>query len=713
MKKVTTFFYIILFGLSLSSFAKKVEISDAKLVGKNFFYERINQYRNVSYSSLVIKEAFTEMKNGIPVYYIFNFNDTGYIVVAADDAVPPILAYSFESSYSENEQPPQFTAWMQQYARQIEFAINGNKDSGIKTKQEWSQLSTNDPQKLSVFKGREVQPFTTSKWNQNAPYNCMCPADPAGPGGHALAGCVPTAMGQIMYYYRWPETGIGSYTYTDSTYGVQSVDFGSATYKWNNMKNSISKANTGIGELLYHLGVSCDLVYGPGASGMYNHKAAYSLRTYFKYSPQTQYVFRDSTTLDWDSLIIAHLDRRMPLYYAGWSVPNINGHAFVCDGYQDSLFFHFNFGWGGSNNGYFYLDNLTPGGNNFNLAQELIINCYPDTVNFNYPVYCKGTTDTLRYREGTIVDGSGPLNDYQSPASCSWILMPQDDEDSVSSITLTFDSFDTGPGDSVIIHDGGLENSPVIGSFSGETLPSSVTSSGNTVLIRFKATSGQPATGWSLTYTTKIPTWCSGTTTITSDTSEFSDGSFRFNYHNSSSCKWKLLPEKGDTLTIYFRSFDTEPDFDVLKIYDLDTQSLLASISGHYDEGALPEPVVSPGGKMLLVFTTNSSVSGKGWEIYYPKSTLGISENSIHDLKIYPNPANDFVNVSFYNEKSKEATIDFYSASGQLLKSENYRVSPGFFNASIGTESLPNGLYLLRIATDREVLLRKINISQE
>jgi hypothetical protein len=520
-------------------------------------------------------------------------------------------------------------------------------------------------------------------------------------------------MGQIMYYYRWPETGIGSYTYMDSTYGIQSVDFGGTTYKWNNMKNSISKANTGIGELLYHLGVSCDLVYGPGASGMYNHKAAYSLRTYFKYSPQTQYVFRDSTTLDWDSLIIAHLDRGMPLYYAGWSVPNINGHAFVCDGYQDTLFFHFNFGWGGSNDGYFYLDNLTPGGNNFNLAQELIINCYPDTVNYIYPVYCNSTTDTLQYREGTIVDGSGPLNDYQSPASCSWMLMPQDDIDSVSSITLTFDSFDTSPGDSLIIHDGSFEDSPVIGSFSGETLPSSVTSSGNTVLIRFKATSGQPAPGWSLTYTTKIPTWCSGTTTITSDTAEFSDGSFRFNYHNSSSCKWKLLPEKGDTLTIYFRSFDTEPDFDVLKIYDLDTQSLLASISGHYDEGALPEPAVSPGGKMLLVFTTNSSVSGKGWEIYYPKSTLGISENIIHGLKIHPNPADDIVNVSFYNEKSKEVTINFYSSSGQMLKSENYRISPGFINASIGTETLPDGLYLLRIATSQEVLLKKIIINRK
>ena len=121
---------------------------------------------------------------------------------------------------------------------------------------------------------------------------------------------------------------------------------------------------------------------------MWNHKAAYSLRTYFNYSPETQYLYRDSTNLDWDSVIVAHLDQKIPMYYAGWSVPNINGHAFIIDGYQTEDYFHFNWGWSGSYDGYFYLDNLVPGGNNFNLAQELVINCYPDTMNYSYPYYC-------------------------------------------------------------------------------------------------------------------------------------------------------------------------------------------------------------------------------------------------------------------------------------------------------------------------------------
>jgi len=707
MKKKILFFTV-LFFFNLPLFAKQVSVQDAKRVAISFFYERIAQHRQTNYNSLKVLETFFKNNTKIPLYYIFNISDRGWVIVSADDVVPPVLSYSLEGRYSESNLPPQFVAWMQQYARQIQYAISSNAGPDNKTVQEWKRLLSQDPLTHSVFRGREVQPFITSKWNQTSPYNGMCPSDPSGSGGHALAGCVPTAMGQIMYYYRWPETGVGSYTYMDSTYGIQHVDFDSATYKWNNMKASISAFNYGIAELLYHLGVSCDLVYGPASSGMYNHKAAYALRTYFKYSPQTQYVFRDSTNLDWDSLIIAHLDRRMPLYYAGWSVPNVMGHAFVCDGYQGTDYFHFNFGWGGSSDGYFLLDNLTPGGNNFNLAQELIINCYPDTVNYNYPIYCNGTANIINFNEGTIEDGSGPLHHYKTPSSCGWLLLPQGDEDSISNISLTFDNFDINPDDSVIIYDGSIQTSPVLGSFSGNTLPSPVTSTGNTLLILFKAHGGSPAPGWSLTYSTESPVWCKGTTTLIADTAEVSDGSFRFNYHNNSNCKWKLLLSNPDTLTIYFKFFDSEPDMDVLRIYDLDSQTLLATISGHYDDLNPPDPVSSPSGKLFLIFTSNSSVTGEGWEFYYPRSTLGLNENAMHELMVFPNPARDRFNVGFNNDKYQKMTLELISVTGEQLYVETSVILPGRVSRSIGAVGLSRGIYFLRIMNETEVVMRKI-----
>jgi hypothetical protein len=477
------------------------------------------------------------------------------------------------------------------------------------------------------------------------------------------------------------------------------------------MKASVLTDNHGIAELLYHLGVSCDLVYGPDGSGMYNHKAAYSLRTYFKYSPQTQYIFRDSTSLDWDSLIIAHLDRRMPLYYAGWSVPNIMGHAFVCDGYQGTDFFHFNFGWGGSSDGYFYLDNLVPGGNNFNLAQELIINCYPDTINYSYPVYCNGAANIINYKEGTIDDGSGPLHHYKTPASCGWLFMPQGEEDSISNILLTFDNFDINPNDTLVIYDGSLQTSPVLGSFSGNTLPSSVSSTGNTLLVRFKANGGPTAPGWSFTYSSVSPVWCKGTTTITSDTAEVSDGSFRYDYFNNSNCKWKLLPSNADTLTIYFKYFDTEPGMDILRIYEPDSSILLTSISGHYDVLNPPDPVTSPSGKMLLVFTSNGSVSGEGWDLFYPKSTLGLSGSTIHGLMVFPNPAHDRFTINFRNDSYQDVTFELLNLTGEKIFQDLWKIAPGLITKTIRTETWFGGLYLLKIMTRREVITRKLIIA--
>ena len=85
MRKSLLLFLMIFIGFTLSVFAKKVELNDAKLVGKNFFYERINRNNNVPFTSILITGEFVEKVNGLPVYYIFNFKDKGFIIIAADD----------------------------------------------------------------------------------------------------------------------------------------------------------------------------------------------------------------------------------------------------------------------------------------------------------------------------------------------------------------------------------------------------------------------------------------------------------------------------------------------------------------------------------------------------------------------------------------------------------------------------------------------------
>ena len=556
-------------------------------------------------------------------------------------------------------------------------------------------------------------PFLYSLWDQGSLYNGKCPADSKGPGGHAYAGCVPTAMGQIMNYYRWPVTGTGSYSYSDPPYGTLSADFGATTYNWDNMPNSLSRENDGIATLLYHLGVSCDLVYGGGGSGMYNHKAAYSLRTYFKYSPQTQYLFRDSTSLKWDSVIMAHLDRGMPLYYAGWSVPNVNGHAWVCDGYQDSTYFHFNFGWSGTSNGYFYTSNPSPPGNNFRLAQELIINIFPDTVNYTYPLGCQGSK-TLRFPDGSFTDGSGPLKPYSGSADCSWLISPQTSTDSVSNITLKFDYFDTNPGDSVKIYNGPSTSSQLYGSYSGHSLPPTLISTGNAFLLKFKASGGTPGKGFLAGFTSTSPVWCSGTKEIVADTADFTNGSYTFNYSNNSYCKWRLSRTDSLPLTIYFKRFDTEPFYDNLAIYDLGSGKLLDTLSGHYNPASPPDSVTSPSGKIFLIFSTNNSITSKGWEIYYPKKSTGIMETPGNaSLVVYPNPSSGLVNLRFSSAIATRAELLLSSPDGRPVIDKLQAATAGENTIRLNLGGLPEGMYFIRIKTSNGIQTGKLIIRKQ
>ena len=706
-------FFLLGTGCFSTLSAKEVPEKTAGRVGINFFYERVNRHLPVTCQDIRVLETYRFKEGAQTVYYLFNLSPSGFVAVSADDRVKPVLAYSFDGKYSETDPAPQFKAWMAQYARQIRFAVESGSEATRSVRSEWEQLETDDPGLLSPLRtDREVLPLLNSSWNQNAPYNGMCPADPAGPGGHVYAGCVPTAMAQLMYYYRWPETGTGSYSYEDPPYGTLSVNYDSAHYDWNAMRNSTLLPNEAIEQLLYHLGVSCDLQYGPGGSGMYNHKAAYAWRTFFKYSPQTQYIFRDSTTLDWDSILIAHLDRKMPMYYAGWSVPNIDGHAFVCDGYQGAGYFHFNFGWSGQSDGYFYTDNLTPGGNNFNLAQEVIVNCYPDTLHYQYPGYCSGN-QVQHTMGGSLEDGSGPRENYRPNASCSWLLDPQTDEDSVSSVTLTFNRFSTAPGDTVKVYDGSTAEAPLLGAWSGSTLPGAVTGTGNRMLVTFTSGSGPSSEGWFATWSATNPIWCNGMKTITADTLDLSDGSYRFNYHNNTACRWKVYNTTGNPLTLNFRSFDTEDGKDLLQVYDLATMDTLARISGHYDSTALPPPVTSQSGSFFLMFTTNSSVTGKGWEIYYPKSTAGIEPaGNLRGVRIYPNPAADRVTVSYYSALEEAAGWSVYTVNGSILGSGRWNSTAGDNVHTIDLTGISPGFYMLEVKTGTSLSRQKLIIHQ-
>jgi hypothetical protein len=215
-----------------------------------------------------------------------------------------------------------------------------------------------------------------NKWNQTQYYNDLCPSDASGNpsyGGHAAVGCGAVVMGQIMRYWKFPTTGTGSHSYSSNNYGTLSANFGATTYHYENMPDKLSSLNhpdscvEAVATLLYHCGVAVNMNYGPAASVCNSNNIVAALPTYFRYPSTVQYIERGSlSSAVWLNYLKSELDEGAPFMYGGSG--NYGGHVWTCDGYRDDDYFHFNWGWGGQQNGYYTLTNCSSYGFNSNHA---------------------------------------------------------------------------------------------------------------------------------------------------------------------------------------------------------------------------------------------------------------------------------------------------------------------------------------------------------
>jgi hypothetical protein len=710
MKRALLFTVSLLIFAAFAVQAGTVSIKDARTVGKNFYYERINQYQDIPYGSISITSELTEMKDGLPVWYVFNFNDDkGFIIVSADDAAWPVIGYSFKGSYTGEDLPCNFAYWMEHYTDQIAAIRAQSMPAEEDAVNEWARLVVSSPSQLEITRGTlDVEPLLGDNfWDQGFPWNVMCPADPAGLSGHVPVGCVATSMTMIMFYWRYPETGQGQHCISPQpSYGPQCANFGATTYEWNGMDNngkngSSYRQSDPLAVVSWHGGIAVNMNYAPDGSGAYTSDVPYALETYFLYATSTQYVDKAAySQTQWKDLIKGSLDQKRPLQYSGHG--SSGGHAWVCDGYQVSGdYFHMNWGWAGSYNGYFLLTNLNPGGSLFNSGQAAVINIEPPSA--SYPPYCSGQTVVDAYDFGSIEDGSGPKADYQNNANCSWLIAP---DDSVASITLNFYRFALGSGDYVTVYDGPTTSSTVLGTFTGATLPPSVTTTGPQMLVTLTSDGSGTANGFQADYETSLIDFCQGSTTLTADAADISDGSGRFEYRNSKTCKWYIKPDNAETTTLTFNNISTEEGKDIIAVYDLGGGTLLASYSGEYTTP--PPPVTSMSGQILVTFTANNTVRGEGWDASYTITVATPEIQGMQSIKVFPNPASDILNVSFNATEAQSVTLDLLSITGSTLLSKNLGSVQGSHAEQLNLSGLAKGVYILRMTSDQGMKMTKV-----
>ena len=349
--------------------AGSVDENVARNVAHNFAQTKLGLNNRADEMRLVMTtEAF----------FVYNFGDSGFVIVSSDDRFRPIVGYSGEGPFDTENPSPEAMFYLEKIA---EARASSNAVVFDNTPDEWKSVMTTG-KLLSRNRGRGVDFICTTLWNQNSPYNLYAPEANGGPGGRCYAGCVATAMSQVMKHWNHPAQGSGSHSYyTWGGYGQLSANFGETTYNWDIMPDRLGGASQeaieAVALLMYHCAIAVDMDFGPDGSGANSWDVPSAVRQYFSYSNQVSIKSRDNYTLaNWQNMLKESFDLGWPVYYSGHS--NSGGHAFVCDGYDDDDLFHFNWGWGGNQDGWFVIDEI-----DYSNWAQAIFNFVPGDV-YNY-----------------------------------------------------------------------------------------------------------------------------------------------------------------------------------------------------------------------------------------------------------------------------------------------------------------------------------------
>ena len=375
MKKVFILFFALLCSMSIH--ARPIGADRAKELGLGFVNANLHQACQLSDLQLVYTGTSAR---GETSFYVFNFGNTGFVILSADDNYRPIVGYSNEGIFEAENMSPEAAYYLNSIAEGRSQARRTAQSADVAV--EWEMLKENG--KLpSRNRGKQATFLVETRWNQDDPYNYFCPRASGGPSGKAYAGCVATAMSQVMKFWNHPLQGKGSHSYIHQG-DTLSANFSETTYDWDNMPLTISNSSpqeqiNAVAYFMYHCGVAVDMMYDGSGSGAYSEDVPDAILMYFGYSNKARLRKRDNYSLEeWQNLLKDTFDQGWPVYYSGNS--SSGGHAFVCDGYDDNDLFHFNWGWGGSSNGWFVVDEI-----DYNTGADAIFNYVPAEVFDNTP----------------------------------------------------------------------------------------------------------------------------------------------------------------------------------------------------------------------------------------------------------------------------------------------------------------------------------------
>ncbi len=363
-------------------FAEPVDVSTATMAAARFRQAPLLYSSNAGTVRMPLRSTaqLTLTDDTFSAFYVFsNPEGEGFVLIAKDDRVSPVIAYSNTNPWNTQDMPDQLREWLEGYCTQME-GLSDTQSPEIA--EEWQSLLSG-----SYRMDAPSTPLIETHWGQAPYYNALCPTNEK--DGRAVTGCVATAFAQILRYWKYPEHGWGFHAYTDKRYGYLSSDFSQHFYDWKNMPehldaNSTPEEVNAVAQLMSDCGIAVDMGYGPRGSGASTPLIATRIVRYFGYKSSAELVERSKYASDaeWLSVIRNEIDNKRVMIYRGTG--SRGGHCFVCDGYDSSSRIHINWGWKGQCDGYFSVKAMNPVRDettvyDFTQEQMAIIHIEPDS----------------------------------------------------------------------------------------------------------------------------------------------------------------------------------------------------------------------------------------------------------------------------------------------------------------------------------------------
>lgn len=347
-------------------------------------------------------QVFTN-ETGEPLYHVVALEPSGFVVVAAEDLVEPIIAFSSRGRFDPSPGNPLAALVSRDLPGRVAQArgLSGSNPVGgfLHARTKWQRLSVSSeaaiPAGSASVSDVRVAPFVQSRWNQQtsangkACYNYYVPPNAYGSAANYPCGCVATAVAQLMRYYQYPTAAVGTGSYTISFNGTnQSVsllggDGAGGPYDWADMVPVASSPTLvqcqAIGALTHDIGAAVNMQYASGGSAASLSTAKRQLLSTFKYTGGIDGYNYSWTTIGTGltNMINPNLDARMPVVLG--IEGSAGGHAVVCDGYGFSLstlYHHLNLGWGGNSDAWYALPLVNTSAYVFTNFNECLYNIY-------------------------------------------------------------------------------------------------------------------------------------------------------------------------------------------------------------------------------------------------------------------------------------------------------------------------------------------------